>query len=292
MSDIHILTDSAARLPSPAFAKQNTVTVVPYQIEIDGKRYREEVDITAEEMLRLLGGSSLRPKLIAPSVEDYIEAYTPLVRQYKAIISIHTSREQTESWANARQAAQQLMGQCAIHVIDSQNICAAQGLLVRLAVEAVAQGKTPEQIIKILRGAIDRIYVAYYLESMHYLSHNKIMSASHAILGTLLGAKPILTIEEGILVPTEKVRTRSQGVERLVEFATEFDDLQDILILQHKQHLTEQARMLQDRLSVEFPGRHFPYLAYGASLAALIGPDATGVVILEAENEIGYDDEF
>ena len=166
-------------------------------------------------------------------------------------------------------------------------------MLVRAAVTAIQHEETVDDVVKAVRGAVDRIYSAYYVETTGYLLHNKIMSASHAILGSLLGIKPFLTIEDGHLMLIEKVRTRAQAVERLVEFVAEFTDLEDVVILQHKAHMSEQTRMLQDRLALEFAGRHFPYTVYGASLAALIGADATGIVILEGETEsLGSEDDF
>jgi fatty acid-binding protein DegV len=99
----------------------------------------------------------------------------------------------------------------------------------------------------------------------------------------MLGIKPFLTIEEGRLIATEKIRTRVQAVERIVEFATEFEDIQDAVIVQYKHGITEQTRMLQERLAVEFPGREFPYTQYSPAMAALIGIDASGFVLLEEE---------
>jgi fatty acid-binding protein DegV len=128
---------------------------------------------------------------------------------------------------------------------------------------------------------------------MDYLMQNKIMEASHSILGTMLGVKPVLTIEHGRLSAMEKVRTRIQAIERLVEFAIEFTNVDDAMIVQHKPFLTEQTRMLQDRLAIEFPGRTFPYMLYGPSLAALIGVDAIGLVMLEHEIDIDrIEDDF
>ena len=57
------------------------------------------------------------------------------------------------------------------------------------------------------------------------------------------------------------------------------------MIIQNRTHITEQARQLQDRLSLEFPGRHFPYTMYGMVLASLLGGEATGVMVLESELE-------
>jgi fatty acid-binding protein DegV len=101
----------------------------------------------------------------------------------------------------------------------------------------------------------------------------------------MLGVKPFLGVENGRLLPIEKVRTRAQAIDRLVEFAIEFTDIEDVVILQHKSYISEQTRAIQDRLAVEFPDMYFPYSTYGASLAALIGADATGMVILEQEVE-------
>lgn len=96
-------------------------------------------------------------------------------------------------------------------------------------------------------------------------------------------SNPFFAIEHGRLTAVEKVRTRSQALERLVEFAIEFTDIDDILIAQHKVAITEQTRQLQDRLAAEFPKHKFPYALYGATLASKIGADATGIVILEQE---------
>jgi hypothetical protein len=87
------------------------------------------------------------------------------------------------------------------------------------------------------------------------------------------------------------VKTRLQAVDRLVEFVVEFSDIEDVLILQHKSYITEQTRMVQDRLAVDFPGQYFPHTLYNPSLAGLIGVDATGIVVLESEIE-ELDDDF
>jgi DegV family protein with EDD domain len=243
------------------------------------------VDISADEALPLIANQPKPPVVVSPSPTEYGAVYRHLARSFDAIVSIHASRELFPSWQNARAAAQQLAGRCEVTVIDSQTLCAAQGMLVHLAARIVQQEDNLDNVIRIVRGAVDRVYSVYYVESLDYLLHNRIMSISHTILGTILGIKPFLTVEDGRLVPIEKVRTRPQAVDQLVEFLVEFTDIEEIAILQHKPHMSDQTRMLQDRLSLEYPGLHFPYITYSASLAALIGADATGLAVLEKEME-------
>lgn len=291
MSKIHIVTDSGARFSNPRLLQQYPVTVVPYQIKIGSQVYREDIDISAEDAMHLIKSQSTPPELIAPNEENYAELYANLSRAYDGIISIHTSREITKSWEHARRAAQRISGTCEVIAIDSRSICAGQGMLVRLAGQAALDKVDFDTAVQLIRDAVDRIYSTYFVESLDYLQANELVSQSRSILGSLLNIKPIISMEEGHLMVTEKVRSRSQSIDHLVEFLSEFDDLDDAMIIQNRMHITEHARQLQDRLSVEFPGRHFPYTMYGMALAVVLGGDATGVVVLESEME-GYDNGF
>ncbi len=276
--NVHIVTDSCAHGEIPP-----NVTVVPNTITVQGKSYREGVDLSAEDALRLFTHQPYAPLVYVPTQEEYFEVYERLTREYDAIISIHASREIFPSWQNARAAAQQLLGRCQIEVIDSRTISAGQAMLVRLAARSLADGVSVDEEVRILRGAVERIYSIYYVETTDFLMQNRVMPPAHTILGMMLNLKPVLTVEGGRLAPMEKIRTRIQAIERLVEFAAEFDAFEDAMIVQHKPGITEQSRMLVDRLAVDFPDRRFPSTLYGASLAALIGVDATGLVILENE---------
>jgi DegV family protein with EDD domain len=291
MPKYHILTDSSARFSNARVVQQYGITIAPNKIEIGTKTYREDVDLPTDELMKLIMSQSKPPKVTPPSVAELSDLYAQLAKTADGIISIHPSRDINDSWHNARTAAQQLSGtNCEIAVIDSRTLCAGQGMLVRLAGQSVQAQLDFESIVKLVRGAVERVYSVYFVETLEYLRQNAIMSESRGILGAMLGIKPFLSIEDGRLMVIEKVRTRSQATEQLVEFLGEFDELDDAMIVQARQHITEQTRTIQDRLSMEFVGRHFPFTMYGAMLASLIGTDATGVVVLEKEMETYSDD--
>lgn len=287
---IHIVTDSCAHFLNPDLPEQYPITVVPNRIEIEGRVFREGVDITTEDALERIARARTAPKLIPPSVADYAEVYARLAPTHSGIVSIHASRELLQSWQNARTAAQQVMGDKDIAVIDSRSLCVAQGILVHVAAQVIQQHDQLGEIVRLIRGAVERLYTIYYVESVDYLRHNAIMSPAHAILSTMLDVKPFLTVEDGKLVLIEKVKTRAQAIERLVEFSVEFVEIEQAAIVQHRPQGSEQARTLYDRLTQEFPDQTFTRTVYAASLACLIGTDATGVVILEKEMEDFYDD--
>ncbi len=92
--------------------QQHPITVVPNKISIAGKTYREGVDLSAEDALKLIAHQPYAPLITVPSEAQYTEVYTRLARSCDAIISIHASWELLPSWENAMAAARLLSGHC------------------------------------------------------------------------------------------------------------------------------------------------------------------------------------
>ena len=233
----------------------------------------------------LLAKLNAPPRINSPTEKDYAELYAQLAHFYDAVISIHPSRELSDSWNHGKLAAQQVGGSCQIAIIDSQTLCAGQGMLVRYAARAAYADADTEEVIQSVRMAVNRIYSLYCVNSVDYLRHNEIMKASHAILSTHIGVRPFVSLEDGKIIVIEKVKSHAQALDRLVEFLVEFNDLEDAVILQNQRQISDETRLMQDRLALEFPGQHFPFTMYSTSLAARLGPSAIGVAVLERESD-------
>ena len=291
MPRIHIVTDSGARFSNPRLVRHFPVTILPNVIEIGGKRYLEGIDIESDEAFRLISEQARPPLVEPPTEKDYAELYARLSHFCDAIISIHPSRELSGSWRNGRLAAQQVSGDCEIVVVDSQSLCAGQGMLIRVAARAANEQETAEDVIQAVRQAVNRVYSVYCVDNVDFLRANGIMTPSHAILSTHLGIRPFVSLEDGKIIIIEKVRTRAEVIERLVEFLIEFTELEDAVVLQDQKHITEETRLMQDRLALEFPGQHFPFTMYSATMASYLGTEATGVAVLEKAVD-GFDYDF
>jgi DegV family protein with EDD domain len=287
----HFVTDSSARFSRSLDLRQQPLTVLPNTVHLRNRVVREDVDMSGDELMRLISQEATPPRVVPPSRADYAAVFVRLASSSEGIISLHPSREINASWQNARDAAGQLSGTCPISVIDTRTLCAAQGMLVRLGLRAAEQPLPYPDLVNTIRGAVERVYSLYCVETLEYLRQNGIMGESRALLGAILGIKPLVSVEEGRLVVTEKVRTRAQVTDQLVEFLKEFDALEDVLIVQAQAGMSDQTRSVQDRLSMEFVGRHFAHTITCAALASLLGTDLTGVVILESEMDY-YEDDF
>jgi len=287
LTKVQIITDSGAHFADPSVPERLGITVVPQIIQLGSQQFREGADLEAEEFFRRLPHFIGMPAAQPPSVDEFRTLYATHTRRNEQILSIHTSARMSTTIGRARQAADEFLGRGKIVVLDSMSTSLGLGILVEAAAEAAARGEPLDELVRIVRGMVPHLYAVYFTESLDYLERAGRLSKSQSILGTMLGIKPFLTIEEGEIIPMEKVRTREKAIEKLVEFVSEFSYIERVAIMQSGEQPTEDTRLLLERLEQTFPGQYFPVLMYGASLACLIGPDSLGIVIYEGAGRPG-----
>jgi DegV family protein with EDD domain len=258
---------------------------MPLNISFGRKVFRDGRELTAEQLFEQVSVVGTVPTAEAPSAADFAKTYEQICRTNDTILSIHISSKLSRTVHNARAGTEEVLGRCKIDVIDSLSTSIGLGLLVEAAALAAERGASQDDIVRIVRGMIPRLYAVYFIETMEYLAKAQRIGRAQAVLGSMLGIKPFLTLEDGDIVPMEKVRTRQQAVEKLVEFVVEFANIEHLAILQNGNAHGEDTRLLLERLALEFPGRSWPVLAYGPSLATFLGPNAMGVVVYEGEGE-------
>lgn len=285
MPSIAIVTDSMARFTAPGALDGQPVTVAPVLIRSGSQVIEDTCEMNLHSLFDAVDAGQCLPTAIPPGVETLTEIYNRLHREADHILSIHTSSRLAATCANARHASQQFLGRCDIQVIDSQSISVGLGLVVEAAVRAAARGADVEEVVRIVRGMIPRLYMVFFLEQLDYLERLGRLSRSQTILGTMLGIIPFLTLEGGDVIPMEKVRSRPRAVEKLIEFVSEFTNIQHLAILQSEPRPTDESRQLAERLQALNPTTPITINCYGASVATCIGPGCLGVVVLESEDE-------
>ncbi len=285
MPKVRIVTDSSAHFLDPAFPEKHNVTVLPLSIQFGTRTFRDGVELTTEQLFRQAAQSQAVPTAEAPPARQFAAVYEEICKTNDSILSIHVSSKLSRAVHNARAGTEEVLGRCKIHVIDSLSTSIGLGLLVEAAALAAERGAGNDEIVRIVRGMIPRLYAVFFIETMEFLAKAARIGKAQAVLGSMLGIKPFLTLEDGDIVPMEKVRTRQQAIEKLVEFVVEFSNIEHLAILQSTAAHTDDTRLLLERLALEFPGRSWPVLAYGPALATILGPEAMGVVVYEGEGE-------
>jgi DegV family protein with EDD domain len=285
MPKVRIVTDSSAHFLDPQFPAKHQVIVIPLTIQFGEQSFQDGVDMDGERFFRELSSGAPIPTAAAPSAKRFAEVYEEICQQNGSVVSIHVSSRLSRTLYNARAGAEEVLGRCTIPIIDSLSTSIGLGLLVEAAARAAEAGASQDEIVRIVRGMIPRLYAVFFIETMEFLAKAERIGKAQAVLGAMLGIKPFLTLEDGDLVPMEKVRTRQQAIEKLVEFVIEFSNIEHLVILQGSPGPSEDTRLLLERLAMEFPGRSWPVQTYHPSLATFVGPNAMGVVVFEGEGE-------
>lgn len=276
---VRIVTDSSADIPGQ-IVKDLGITVVPLYVRFGDTIYRDRVDITEDQFYQRLVHESTHPATIQPSPQDFISAYEPLCKKDNdSVLSIHISNKLSGTLNSAIQAREKLGESCHIDIIDSELLSMALGLIVIEAAKMAKNGMDISDISQAVRNLIPNVKLLGLLDTLKYLLLGGRIGKAKALLGSILNVKPLLTLKDGEVMPVGQVRSRSKGIDRLVDYiATEHN----ITALSVAYNTTlDEARSLVDRLKSYYKGQI--YLArIGPMLGVHMGP---GTLIVAAKTE-------
>lgn len=280
MNRVAVVTDSNAFI-SPRLAEKLNIHILPHTIYLPQGAFQEGVDLSPADYFRLVkeARGDFMPRASGPSIESFADLYGRLHRQNDQILSIHMSSHLSNTVENARAARQMYLGRSTIEIIDSLSATVGLGYLVQTAAVAASAGRSLDDCIRLVRGLMPHIYLFFLVKHLPYLEREKRISPAQSILGSMLNILPLLQIEDGEIIPLEKVRNAQQGVDKLFDYVSEFGSLQRATVLQNGFAKEQQA--LLERLELAYPGQTFNQLSYNPSLAVHLGPDAMGVVVME-----------
>ncbi len=280
-SRIHIVTDSASAFPSADIALRSDVTVLPLTIHIGTRSFLENNGNTLEEIRSLLGCRGTLPVVASPSVEAFLSTFECISQHTRNILCLLSSSQLCRAVRNARTAAEAFTGRVNIIVMDSLTTSAGVGFLIGEALRIADQGAPLEEVVRELRYLVPRMYAVFFVEDLAYLQHTGRISRSQVLLGEMLGIKPFLSLEEGGLVPLEKVQTREQAAEKLVEFVGEFTHLRRLAVVYNANDGQSHGRLMVQRVREMFPTCPVTTAHLGASVASIFGPRSTGLIIFD-----------
>lgn len=280
---IRIVTDSAARLPLD-WAKENGVIILPHTLKLGGHVFREDEDLDEAGLAEKLKLHAMPYTVAGPLTDDFSRVYKELADMKSDVISLHISSGLSETVQNAQRAREDYRGRCNIQIIDSQSMALGLNELVRAAVELVKRGQSIDVIVKQLRGLMQNIYGIFISDDMPFLENSRRLRPAQAMLGKMLEIIPCLSLEEGNLVAVEKVRSPERAIEKLTEFAAEFDEDAKVAVLQLLPEHTERTDALLESLALAFPDKKsIPVFSCGVNVGSIIGPAGIGVMIYEGK---------
>jgi DegV family protein with EDD domain len=282
MAKPRIITDATAHL-DPDLVAQHQITILPIDIHFGNQKFRIEPDTDPEQLFRQMAGGPAETAKATISTKALQEAYERISAETGEILVILSSSKLSQGFAKARDAVGPFLGRCQITVVDSMTASWGLGLMVEAAAKAADEGQPLDDIVRLVRGILPHIYLVFFVERLDYLERGGRIDPAQALLGTMLRIKPLLLIEDGDIIPLEKVRTQTMAIEKLADFVAEFARIQQVVILSSPLNgrTDKLIGQLREHLSLELPNRKFPVVKYDPILACHLGPEALGVVVYE-----------
>jgi DegV family protein with EDD domain len=205
-----IVLDSTADFPD---AQQHFPNwrVVPLYVNFGTESYKDGVELTAQQFYERLRTSSELPTTSQPTPGDFAECYEQL-SSYERVLSIHLASKLSGTFQSAASAADER-----VRVIDSQSASVAISMLASAVQRRLDRGTTDEEIDALVERYLATHGLLFTVDTLEFLARGGRIGKARAFAGQLMNVKPILTIEDGEVVPLKRVRGNRKAFQEFVD---------------------------------------------------------------------------
>lgn len=280
-----IFTDSSCDLPKEFF-EENNVTVFPLRVHVNEKEYKDIVDISPKELYDAMR-QGVTPKTSQVSPEQFLKDFEELAKSGEEGLYIGFSSNLSGTFNTSVMIANQLREKYPdfhLKLIDTKCASLGQGLVVKKAVELRDAGLPFEEVVSKVEDFANHMTHIFTVENLDYLAAGGRISKSSAFFGGLLSIKPILHVEDGKLIPLEKIRGRKKAILRMIEMMAERggDFSNKVVGISHSDDLVF-AKEVQALIEDKLHPKAFDMTMIGAVIGAHVGPGTIGIYFTDKE---------
>ncbi|KXO02048.1 DegV family protein [Bacillus tropicus] len=283
---VKIITDSAADLPVELLQAYD-IDLIPLRVYDEAEtEYLDGVTLESVTLLqKMREGAVYRTSL--PSLETFQEKFVSYAKEGNPCIYLAFSSELSGTYQSSvliKEEVKETYANLDLEIIDTKCASLGQGLVVLEAAKMAKDGASKEGILKRVAFLMNHMEHIFTVADLQYLVRGGRLSKVAGFIGGLLNIKPILNVEEGKLVPLEKVRGKKKVLGRIVDIMEERGkELKGQTIgITHGDDL-ETAEALKALITERFGCEVFIVNTIGAAIGAHTGP---GVITLFFLNEV------
>ncbi|PGR34127.1 fatty acid-binding protein DegV [Bacillus cereus] len=283
---VKIITDSAADLPVELLQAYD-IDLIPLRVYDEAEtEYLDGVTLESVTLLqKMREGAVYRTSL--PSLETFQEKFVSYAKEGNPCIYLAFSSELSGTYQSSvviKEEVKEIYADLDLEIIDTKCASLGQGLVVLEAAKMAKDGASKEDILNRVAFLMNHMEHIFTVADLQYLVRGGRLSKVAGFIGGLLNIKPILNVEEGKLVPLEKVRGKKKVLSRIVDIMEERGkDLKGQTIgITHGDDL-ETAEALKSLITERFGCEVFIVNTIGAAIGAHTGP---GVITLFFLNEV------
>ena len=280
---VKIITDSAADLPVELLQAYD-IDLIPLRVYDEAEtEYLDGVTLESVTLLqKMREGAVYRTSL--PSLETFQEKFVSYAKEGNPCIYLAFSSELSGTYQSSvviKEEVKETYADLDLEIIDTKCASLGQGLVVLEAAKMAKDGASKEDILKRVDFLMNHIEHIFTVADLQYLVRGGRLSKVAGFIGGLLNIKPILNVQEGKLVPLEKVRGKKKVLSRIVDIMEERGkDLKGQTIAMTHGDDIETAEALKALITERFGCEVFIVNTIGAAIGAHTGPGALTLFFL------------
>ena len=279
---VRIVTDSTSDIPRDLAAAWD-IEIVPLSVIFGTESFLDGVEMNPEQFMHKLQTTSALPHTAQPSPAAFSEVYRRLLDAGHDICSVHVSGKLSGTLQSAHVGGEGIDTN-RIAFIDSEWTSMSLGLMALEAARAARDGASLSEVVVLVERLRSKVGLLLFCDTLEYLERGGRIGNAAAFMGGLLQVKPIITLKEGVVVPQERVRTRSKAIDRLWEWADAFPGLHAFSTLYTGDR--QSADDLHARLTQRFPEAQAMITHVGPVVTTHVGPGAVGIALLPADSAL------
>ena len=274
-----ITADSTCDL-SEELRERFGVKIIPLTIVLGDESFLDGNGFTVDDIYARYHKDGTLPKTAAPSIQQFIDFFTPYVEQGYEIVHFDISSELSATFNSACIAAQELGG---IYCIDSRALSAGVGLLVIEAAECRDRGMSAKEIYEHVSALVEKVDTSFILDTLEFMWKGGRCSGVAALGANLLKLKPALEMKNGKLEVYKKYRGNiNAGYKQYIKERLAGKSVRPghVFIVDSGEVSGETIAELEAFVRELVPVTEFHHGTAGCTISSHCGPKTLGVLFL------------
>ena len=221
---IRIFTDSTCDLSHEDQARLDII-VVPLTVHFKDESYLDGLEITNEQFYDMLDSSEELPTTSQVPPQMFVDAFKKYIDVGDEVVGIFISSEISGTYNSACIAKEILISE-RLHIVDSRSATMSLALLLWEAAKHRDAGFSAKQIVEHITMLTKKVRFLAAVNTLKYLRKGGRVSATTAVMGELLGMKPIVSMINGTVHSVGKARGMPAALKTILHKA--LDDLPDL----------------------------------------------------------------
>ena len=216
---VRVIADSCASIPDK-LVEQLHIEIVPYYMHRGVETLRDLVDVKRKEFFDWLAQADRVPQTANPGPGDYLEAFRKVAGKAREIVTVHMTSRGSGAYQSAlaaKEMAREMMPDLKIEVVDTLQVAMVHGWAAVEAARGALEGLSLKEVADTARRVADQGMMIQTADTLRYLYLGGRIGRAQHLVGSVLSIKPLIGMEEGVIVALGQARSRAKAYLRMAD---------------------------------------------------------------------------